>query len=169
VLARFRALLRIAAVEATRRNAGIAGLDLSHLLGQVAELYAPLVAERELAFQVDIAPGVTARVDSDLFVEAIANLLDNALKFTPPDGAVSLGLQHAGEGFVLEVSDTGPGIPEADRPLVVKRFYRGAAHHSIPGHGLGLSLVAAVARMHGLSLSFADNTPTGTRVRIVAG
>ncbi len=169
VLARFRALLRIAAVEATRRNAGIAALDLSGLLGQVAELYAPLVAERELAFDVDIAPGVTARVDSDLFVEAIANLLDNALKFTPPGGTVSLRLQRAGEGFALEVGDTGPGIPEADRALVVKRFYRGAAHHSIPGHGLGLSLVAAVARMHGLELSFADNTPTGTRVRIATG
>lgn len=168
VLARFQALLRIAAVEAKRRNAEIAALDLSHLLDQAAELYAPLVAERELAFHVDIAPGVTARVDSDLFLEAVANLLDNALKFTPPGGAVGLSLVRTGEGFVLEVTDTGPGIPEADRPLVVKRFYRGAAHHSVPGHGLGLSLVAAVARMHGLELTFADNPPGGTRVRVIA-
>ncbi len=166
VLARFRALLRIAAVEATRRNAEIAELDLSALLDQVAELYDPLVAERELRFVVDIARGVTARVDRDLFVEAIANLLDNALKFTPPPGAVGLSLRSSGAGFVLEVSDTGAGIPEADRPLVIKRFYRGQAHHSVPGHGLGLSLVAAVAHLHGLELSFADNAPTGARVKI---
>jgi signal transduction histidine kinase len=168
VLVRFRALLRIAAVEATRRTAGFAVLDLSNLIEQVAELYAPLAAERELAFDVDIATGVSARVDSDLFVEAVANVLDNALKFTPPGGAVGLSLERVDHGFVLEVSDTGPGIPEADRPLVVKRFYRNAVHHSVPGHGLGLSLVSAVARMHGLELSFADNTPTGARVRIAA-
>lgn len=169
VLARFRALLRIAAVEATRRNAGIAPLDLSKLIDQVAELYAPLVAERELYFKVEVAPGVTAPLDKDLFVEAAANLLDNALKFTRPGGTVGLSLERTGSGFALEVSDTGPGIPEGDRALVVKRFYRSAAHHSIPGHGLGLSLVAAVARMHGLKLSFADNAPKGTRVRIEAG
>jgi signal transduction histidine kinase len=168
VLVRFRALLRIAAVEATRRTAGFAVLDLSNLIEQVAELYAPLAAERELAFDVDIAAGVSARVDSDLFVEAVANVLDNALKFTPPGGAVGLSLKRVDHGFVLEVSDTGPGIPEADRPMVVKRFYRNAVHHSVPGHGLGLSLVSAVARMHGLELSFADNTPTGARVRIAA-
>jgi signal transduction histidine kinase len=168
VLARFQALLRIAAVEAKRRNAEIAVLDLSSLLDQVAELYAPLVAERELAFEVDIAPGVTARVDSDLFVEAVANLLDNALKFTPAGGTVALRLEHMGDGFALEVRDTGPGIPEADRGLVVKRFYRSASHHGVPGHGLGLSLVAAVARMHGLELSFGDNASTGTRVRIAS-
>jgi signal transduction histidine kinase len=166
VLARFHALLRIAAVEATRRNAGIAELDLSALVEQAAELYAPLLAERTLAFDVAVTPGIRARVDRDLFVEAIANLLDNALKFTPPGGAVGLSLARTDRGFALEVRDTGPGIPAADRPLVVKRFYRGAAHQGVPGHGLGLSLVSAVAHLHGLELTLSDNAPVGARARL---
>ncbi len=167
VLARFRALLRIAAVEATRRDAAIAPIDLSGLVEQAAELYAPLIAERDLGLDLDIATGITARVDSDLFLEAIANLLDNALKFTPATGTVRLSLQRTARGFAVEVVDTGPGISEAERPLVTRRFYRSAAHRRVPGHGLGLSLVAAVAGMHGLELSFADNAP-GARVRLAS-
>jgi signal transduction histidine kinase len=167
MLARFRALLRIAAVEATRRNAAIAPLDLSGLVEQAAELYAPLIAERGRVFMVDIAPGIFARVDSDLFLEAIANLLDNALKFTPTGGSIGLSLTPSPRGFAVEVSDSGPGIPAAERPMVTKRFYRSAVHHGIPGHGLGLSLVAAVAGMHGLALQIADNAP-GARVRLAS-
>lgn len=165
VLARFRALLRIAAVEAKRRTAEIAAIDLSGLMEQAGELYAPLAAERGLGFDVEVEPGVTARVDRDLFLEAAANLLDNALKFTPTGGRVRLSLARAGEGFVVEVADTGPGVAEAERALVTDRFYRSASHHAVPGHGLGLSLVAAIARMHGLVLTIADNAP-GTRVRL---
>ena len=165
VLARFRALLRIAAVEAKRRTAEIAALDLSGLMEQAGELYAPLAADEGLGFDVEVEAGVTARVDRDLFLEAVANLLDNALKFTPSGGRVRLALARAGGGFVVEVADTGPGVPEAERALVTDRFYRSAAHHAVPGHGLGLSLVAAVARMHGLVLTIADNAP-GTRVRL---
>ena len=167
MLARFRALLRIAAVEATRRNAAIAPIDLSGLVEQAAELYAPLIAERDLRFETVIAPGIAARVDADLLLEAIANLLDNALKFTPVGGLVRLGLERTAKGFAIAVADTGPGIPEPERAMVTKRFYRSAVHHSVPGHGLGLSLVAAVAGMHGLDLQIADNAP-GTRVRLAS-
>jgi signal transduction histidine kinase len=134
---------------------------------QAAELYAPLIAERGRVFMVDIAPGIFARVDSDLFLEAIANLLDNALKFTPTGGSIGLSLTPSPRGFAVEVSDSGPGIPAAERPMVTKRFYRSAVHHGIPGHGLGLSLVAAVAGMHGLALQIADNAP-GARVRLAS-
>lgn len=168
VLARFRGLLRIAAVESKRRTAAIDRLDLSGLMEQAGELYAPLAAERDLAFDVAVEPGLFARVDGDLFLEAVANLLDNALKFTPAGGAVRLSLALAGEGFAVEVADTGPGVPEAERALVTDRFYRSADHHAVPGHGLGLSLVAAVARMHGLGLAIEDNAP-GTRVRLGTG
>lgn len=168
VLGRFRALLRIAAVEARGRQVDVGRVSLSDLVDQIGELYAPLAADREVALTVEREAGVHVRADGDLVFEAISNLVDNALKFTPSGGHVRLRLTRSLDGkVVLQVSDSGPGIPEAERSLVTKRFYRGARHAQVEGHGLGLSLVAAVAELHGFGLYFQDAGP-GTIVTLTA-
>lgn len=166
VLARFRALLRIAAVEARGRRVGIEEVSLGATVDQIAELYAPLAAEREITLEVEKAAGLTVRADGELLLEATSNLLDNALKFTPAGGRVRLTATSVGGIPTIEVADNGPGIAEAERALVTKRFYRSQASAHIEGHGLGLSLVAAVADLHGFELLFDDARP-GVIVRIL--
>ena len=165
LLARFRALLRIAAVEARNRTSGISESSLSAVVEQVSDLYAPLAVAQQLGFRVDIEPGVRARVDGELMVEAVSNLVDNALKFTPSGGAVRLALIATAADIVIEVRDSGVGIKRDERHLVTKRFYRSPDAASTPGHGLGLSLVAAVAELHGFELTIDDANP-GTVVRL---
>ena len=166
VLARFRALLRIAAVEAKSRRSQIAPLDLSVLIDQIAELYQPLAEEQGLVLRTRIDREVNGRVDGDLFFEAVANLVDNAIKFTPSGGEVELRL--ISEARLLEVIDTGPGLAAEDLPLLTRRFYRSPRHSAVPGHGLGLSLVAAVMALHGFSLSF-NSAEGGTTVTVRLG
>lgn len=166
VLSRFRALLRIAAVEAKRRRSSIAVCDLSAMLQQVGELYAPLAEERGVRLGLELEPGITARVDPDLFFEALANLLDNALKFTPAGGSAGLSLARTPRGALIRVCDDGPGVSERDLPLITRRFYRALEHHATPGHGLGLSLVAAVLELHGAELSLSNGNP-GLRVEVL--
>ena len=166
LLARFRALLRIAAVEAKSRHAQIAPLDLSALVDQVAELYQPLAEERGLTFRTQIDRDVSARADGELFFEAVANLLDNAIKFTPSGGQVEVRLISALRR--LEVGDTGPGVAAEDVPLLTRRFYRSPRHSAVAGHGLGLSLVAAVMDLHGFSLAI-DSRENGTTARVQLG
>jgi signal transduction histidine kinase len=165
LLTRFRALLRIAAVEARNRTSGMAESSLSTVVEQVADLYAPLAVARQIGLRLDVEPGVMARVDSELMVEAISNLVDNALKFTAEGGAVRLALIATDLDVVIEVRDSGVGIKRDERPLVTKRFYRSPDAAQTAGHGLGLSLVAAVAELHGFTLTIDDASP-GTVVRL---
>jgi signal transduction histidine kinase len=166
VLARFQALLRIAAVESRNRQAEIAAVSLTAIVEQVAELYQPLALERRIGFEVVSQAGVTARADADLMVEAISNLVDNALKFTPPGGKVKLILTPHQSGPSITIADNGPGIPKSERPLVIKRFYRSRRDANVEGHGLGLSLVAAIVDLHGFTLDIADAQP-GAAVTIL--
>jgi signal transduction histidine kinase len=166
VLERFQALLRIAALEARGRPAGAGRACLSTLVAQVGELFAPLAAERCVALEVASGEGLEVEADKELVFEALCNLVDNALKFTPAGGRAWLSARPGPQGPVLEVADDGPGIAPAERPLVVKRFYRSAQHSGAPGHGLGLSLVAAVADMHGFTLMIEDGRP-GAVVRLI--
>ena len=159
LLARFQALLRIAAVEARSRREEIAPTSLSDIVHAVGELYQPLGAEREIALQVAVEDGVSIRGDGDLLTEAVSNLVDNALKFTPRAGAVQLRLVREDGRPVVTVRDDGPGIAAEERRLVVKRFYRSRRQAGVPGHGLGLSLVAAVADLHGFELRIEDASP----------
>ncbi len=165
VLGRFAALLRIAALEARGRRVGLGPISVSGLVAQVGELFAPLAAERGVAFQAEADEGLEIEADGELLFEALCNLLDNALKFTPRGGHVRLGAHAGPTGVALVVADDGPGIAETERALVTKRFYRGQRHAAVPGHGLGLSLVAAVADLHGFALAFDDAKP-GAVVRI---
>jgi signal transduction histidine kinase len=166
LLARFQALLRIAALEARGRRTDLETVDLSALVGQVLELYAPLATEVGIELAGDPGQGVSVRGDGELLFEALSNLVDNALKFTGAGGHVAVRAARTAHGALLEVRDDGPGIPEAEWSLVTKRLYRGRQASDVRGHGLGLSLVAAVADLHGFELSFADAQP-GAVVRII--
>jgi signal transduction histidine kinase len=105
------------------------------------------------------------RANRHLLAQALANLLDNAIKYTPPGGRVRLQVERGANGPVIAVADSGPGIPETDRERVLQRFVRLDATRSTPGNGLGLSLVDAVAKLHGAELMLTDNRP-GLRVSL---
>ncbi|MBB6250790.1 ATP-binding protein [Nitrospirillum iridis] len=169
ILATFRALLRIAEVEDGRRRAGFAPVEPAALASAASELYEPLAAARDLSFTADIQPTSVVTGDADLLFEALGNLLDNAIKFTPPGGAVSLTLhQGAGQPPEIMVRDTGPGISAEQRQAMFRRFTRGDHARHTPGNGLGLSLVAAVVQLHGFQLDVSEGRP-GCVMRITLG
>ncbi|MCO6419733.1 HAMP domain-containing histidine kinase [Siccirubricoccus sp. KC 17139] len=155
----FAALLRIAQVEAGARRAGFAPCDLSVIAESVAEVYAPAAEERGQVLETAIAPGIACQGDRELLTQALANLLDNAVKHGREGGRLRLALGAES----ITVADDGPGIPPEERELVLRRFYRRDAARSTPGSGLGLALVAAVAELHGMALRLEDNAP-GLRV-----
>ena len=159
IVAVFQALLRIAEIEAGSRRAAFAPLDLAPLLADVAELYGAVAEERGIALTVQAPERLPAFGDRDLIQQAVANLVDNAVKFSPPGGAVVLWATLARAGVEIAVADQGPGIPEADRARAAERFFRGESARNTPGSGLGLALVQAVAQLHGGSLRLADAAP----------
>lgn len=166
LLATFNALLRIARIEAGRGTGDFVPVDLTTLVRDVADLYEPLTEAREQTLSVQVAPDVRVAGDPDLLFQALANLLDNALKYAPRGGQISVTLQRQGpETAELAVSDSGPGIPPSAHKQVFQRFFRLEASQSTPGTGLGLSLVNAVARLHRLQVEITDNEP-GARVAL---
>ncbi|WP_332118472.1 ATP-binding protein [Azorhizobium caulinodans] len=158
----FDALLMIARAEAGQARASMVEVDLADITENVAELYEPLADEQGLDLVTEIAPASIVGL-RELLAQALSNLIDNAIKYGVPRGGVRGRIVvslHRQDGFaVLSVTDSGPGIPDADRDRVVERFVRLEASRSRPGSGLGLSLVAAVARLHGGQLSFSDAAP----------
>ncbi len=158
----FAALLRIAQVESGARQAGFAPLDLSALAATVAEVYAPAAEERGQRLETAIAPGITAHGDRELLTQALANLLENAVKHGREGGRIRLALTP---NRSLVVEDDGEGIPPDQREAVLRRFHRLDAARSRPGAGLGLALVAAVAELHGARLTLGDAQP-GLRVEL---
>jgi signal transduction histidine kinase len=161
VLNRFTALLRIAEIEAGGRRASFGPVSLDTVLRDVVELYEPLACERGLTVKLQAAAPVEVIGDADLLFGVVENLLDNALKFTPRGGEIMLEARRVDALVVLEVADTGPGIEPGEREAVFRPFYRsgGAKTQATVGHGLGLSLVAAIARVHGADISISDNQP----------
>ncbi len=161
----FNELLKIARAESGSESSDMKDLDLSAVVLGAGELYEPVAEEKGLVYRVDIEAGVTARGLGPLLSQAVANLLDNAIKYTPPGGVVTLRLVGGARGPVLTIGDTGPGIPAAARDHVLERFVRLDTSRSEAGSGLGLSLVNAVAGLHGVELVLEDNNP-GLRVVI---
>jgi signal transduction histidine kinase len=167
----FNALLSIARLEAGAAGENRETLDLAALVGDVAELYEPVAEERGIDLKSDAGAPIVIHGDRQLLGQAIANLIDNALKYGTPIAAGGNGRApevevraQAGEGMArIIVADRGPGVPAPERDRVLGRFVRLEASRSEPGSGLGLSLVAAVARLHGGSLRLEDNEP-GLRV-----
>jgi signal transduction histidine kinase len=158
----FNALLSITRAEAGSERAAFEQVDLSEIGRDLADLYGPLAEEKGLTFTTSCPPGLTLQGNRHLLAQALANLLDNAIKYTPAGGRVTLAGQP---GPVIIVADTGPGIPSAERERVLGRFVRLDKDRSTPGNGLGLSLVKAVAKLHGARLTLEDNNP-GLRVRL---
>lgn len=152
------ALLRLAEIDGERRRSGFGRVDLAALVAEVAAFYEPLAASRDIRLALRTAP-LSVPGDADLLGEALANLVDNGIKFTPPGGSVEIALAVEGDGAVLRVSDTGAGLRPGEHERVFERFYRAEETRSLPGTGLGLSLVAAIARLHGGRVRVSDNAP----------
>ena len=164
LLAVFNALLRITQIEAGGRRVSFAPVDLGAVVHDVAELYEPVAAEKGQTLSVAAAAARTIQGDRDLIFQAVANLVDNAIKYTPADGRISV----EAAGNEIRVTDSGPGIPAESREEVFQRFRRLEASRSAPGSGLGLSLVRAVAQLHDGSARLEDAAP-GLRAVIVLG
>ena len=165
VLDTFAALLRIAKVESRQRREGFADVAFSALLERLVDDHRPVLEDEERPFTVEIAAGVHLHGDALLLTQMLVNLLENALHHTPPGTAVSVKLAIAEHGCRCVIEDAGSGVPPQERGRVLKRFVRLDAARSSPGSGLGLSLVAAVADLHGMALTLGDADP-GLRVQL---
>jgi signal transduction histidine kinase len=154
------ALLRIAEIEDGRRRSAFSIVDMAMVARTVAELYEPIAEEKNLTLAVSIEAVPPIRGDYELLIEAIANLLDNAIKFTPAGGRVAIEVTKTVDGGVIvRVADSGTGIPTEERAAVFQRFYRARQSRHIPGYGLGLSMVQAIADLHGFTIAISDGNP----------
>jgi signal transduction histidine kinase len=147
------ALLRITEIENSRRKANFSEVALAELVREVGDLYDPIAEDRHVTLRVTAAGDATVYCDRDLFFEAVANLVDNAVKFTPADGCIEISLVRREDENIIRISDTGPGIGEDERNAVMRRFYRSDKSRNTQGAGLGLSLVSAIVKLHGFRLT----------------
>jgi len=162
----FRTVLLITSTESGAPKQSFQAVDLSALVTDAGELFEAVFEERDIVFDHAVPAALTVRGNPALLAQAVANLLDNAAKFTPAGGRVDLVAGRAADGLFVEVRDSGPGIPAERRAEVLRRFTRLDAARDTPGHGLGLALVHAVAKLHGGALELGDNPP-GLRARLV--
>ena len=159
LLATFGALLRIARIEAGGLRENVEKVDLAALIRDAGELYDVVAGEKKISFDIQLEASPIVDGDRDLLFQAIINLLDNAIKYSPEAGCITLHLADQNGCAVLTISDHGPGIPAEEQDKVLQRFYRMDKSRTLPGSGLGLSLVAAVAAMHNAQLVLGDNQP----------
>jgi len=160
------AILRIGEIEHGRRRGAFGPVELAGVLHDAAELYEPLAEQKGVTLTLDLAPAAPVIGDRDLLLEAIGNVVDNAIKFAPAGSAVVLSLDDFSPGTRLRVSDQGLGIPTHERERVLQRFYRAESSRTVEGSGLGLSLVSAVVALHGFGMRIGDANP-GCMVEIV--
>ncbi|UZE14404.1 sensor histidine kinase [Pseudomonas sp. B21-053] len=167
LMARFRGLLRISELEDRQRRSGFVQLDPVPLLRELHDFYLPLAEEGELSFQLQLPESLpTLNGDRALLFEAVANLLSNSIKFTPPGGQVILRGINQGGHTRIEVIDSGPGIPPSEREAVFQRFYRAEGGNQQSGFGLGLSIVAAIVSLHGFTLEVGTSDNGGARLAL---
>jgi signal transduction histidine kinase len=168
ILRTFNALLRISEIESGMRREMFGPVDLAAVARDVVEFYEPAAEDKEIVLRYLGAPGqpFVMQGDPSLLFEALANLVENAVKFAPRNGHVQVELKRDDAGLHLTVSDDGPGIVPEERQAVLRRFYRGEASRHTPGSGLGLSLAFAVVGMHGMSMRFND-VPSGCAVEFL--
>jgi signal transduction histidine kinase len=159
VLERFRAILRIAELDVRQRRAGFATIDLTEITDPIAELYGPLAEAAEVRLRVLAERGTTVEADAKLLFEAVSNLVDNAIKYCGRGGVVQVRLGAARVRSQIIVEDDGPGIPASERSAVLQRFYRAERTRPVAGSGLGLSVVAAIVRLHEFTLTLEDANP----------
>jgi signal transduction histidine kinase len=172
LLDRFRALLRISELEDLHRRAGFGDVALGEILHRVHELYVPVAEDKGITFALDIPNALPdVHADGDLLFEALSNLVDNAIKFSPRAGDVRLRASKQPQGTRIDVLDSGPGIPQPERDAVLQRFYRSPTHpdHSdqpVLGYGLGLSIVAAIAKLHDFQFEIGNADGSGARMTL---
>jgi len=164
-LAIITALLRLAEIENSRRSAAFGGVALHEMLREICDVYEPIAEDKQIKLSVKAADNLEVRGDRDLLFEAIANLVDNAIKFTPEGGNVEIELVRDDRQTVVRVSDTGPGIGQQETDAVLRRFYRSDKIRNTPGVGLGLNLVSAIVKLHDFRLLI--HPGPGGRVEIV--
>ena len=152
------AILRLAEIENSQRSAGFGEVALADLVREVGDMYEPIAEDKGIALVVQAPHVLTAYGDRDLLIEAVANLVDNAVKFTPAGGQVEIGLFRGHGESIVRVRDTGSGISEHERDAVLRRFYRSDKIRQTSGLGLGLSLVAAIVKLHGFRFTIAPGS-----------
>lgn len=166
ILAVFQALLRITNIEKGKRSQSMGDVDLGKIIRDVADLYDPVAEESDIRLEAGVGPDLTIKGDSDLLFQLFANLVDNAIKFSPKGSVIRLSGAAERYQTVVSIEDQGPGIPDHEKEKVFKHFYRGDSSRSAPGNGLGLSLVRAVAEQHHAKIALEDACP-GLKVRLI--
>ena len=165
----FHGLLRIAEIESGRRRERFTDIALSPLLARLEDAYGAVAEENGQILSLRITdPEATVHGDQQLLTQMIANLVENAMRHAPTDTRIVVSLSRDANGVSVEVADNGPGIPADEREKVLRRFYRLEKSRTTPGNGLGLSLVKAIADLHGATVTLADNGP-GLRVAVRFG
>lgn len=160
VMGIFNALLRLAEIDSGSRRGGFVQVDLAALGAEVTEFYGPVAELKDIDLGFDAPENLRVVGDPVLLAQALGNMVDNALKFAPVRGTIAITARRLDADTVaVVVADNGPGIPEHERTRVIERFYRVDASRGTPGVGLGLSVVSAVARLHGGGLTLEDNHP----------
>ena len=143
------AILRLAEIEKSQRSANFGKVALADLVREVGDMYEPIAEDKGVALLIHLPHELSAHGDRDLLIEAVANLVDNAVKFTPAGGQVEIGLFRGNGESIVRVKDTGSGISEHERDAVLRRFYRSDKVRQTSGLGLGLNLVTAIVKLHG--------------------
>jgi len=163
----FSALLRLAEIDSGARRSGFVRVDAAAVAAEVVEFYEPAAEQKGVECSFEAAGDAAVAGDPVLLAQALSNLIDNSLKSVSARGAISVRVGRRADGAVeIAVADDGPGIADADRPKVTERFFRGDSSRTGPGVGLGLSIVDAVAKLHGGALQLLDNHP-GLRAQMV--
>jgi len=156
----FNALLRLAEIDSGARRSGFVRVDAAAVAARVVEFYEPAAEQKGVRFSFEADGATPVAGDPVLLAQAISNLIDNSLKSVAEDGAIRVRVGCRADGAVeIAVADNGPGIADGDKPKATERFFRGDASRSSPGVGLGLSIVEAVAKLHGGVLQLLDNNP----------
>ncbi len=158
----FNALLRISRIETERQKSQFKKVKIDQIIQDAIELYEALAEDKKITIQSEL-DHIEFIADPDLLFQAIANLLDNAIKFTPENGAIKIHLKKQNDGFIISVQDNGAGVPEDKKQKIFDRFYRGDDSRNSVGNGLGLSLVAAIVHLHDGKIE-AQNTHPGLKI-----
>ncbi len=159
LLATFNALLRIAKIEAGQVDAGFCEIELSGLIEDIVDFYKPLIEEKQQILEISLEPGLKAHGDRHLLFQAFANILENAIKYTPEQGRISISLEVSNDRVTVIIADNGPGIPESEKEGIFVRFHRLDQSRNSPGSGLGLSMTKAIINLHKGSIEPEDNEP----------
>jgi signal transduction histidine kinase len=159
ILETFGAMLRVAEIEGGARKAGFTVLDLAAVLRALVDDYQPVIEEAGDQLLSAIADDLPVRGDRQLLTQMIANLIENAVRHCPAPATITLAARREGGAVVVEIGDTGPGIPKEQHAKVFQRLFRLEASRTTTGTGMGLAIVAAIAALHGITMTLADNRP----------